>query len=116
MTLPIAPPTARPAPSAPRVARIVAIGLMGLTAIVAGTGVAVAVPTIDRVAPGGGRQGSETEIVLSGRSLGDVRELFFESGAIRVTEVANLDGNRVRARLVIPSDCPLGNHRLRLRT
>lgn len=116
MTLPIAPPTARPAPSAPRVARIVAIGLMALTAIVAGPGAAVAVPTIDRVAPGGGRQGSETEIVLSGRSLGDVRELFFESGAIRVTEVANLDGNRVRARIVIPSDCPLGNHRLRLRT
>jgi hypothetical protein len=75
-----------------------------------------AAPTIDRVFPGGGQRGSTVEIVLSGRSLAEVRELFFESGAIRVLEVANVDGNRVRARLEIPAACPPGNHRLRLRT
>ncbi|NBV44357.1 MAG: hypothetical protein EBR86_01645 [Planctomycetia bacterium] len=75
-----------------------------------------AAPTIDRVFPGGGQQGSTVEIVLSGRSLAEVRELFFETGTIRVLEVANVDGNRVRARVEIPAACPPGNHRLRVRT
>jgi hypothetical protein len=77
---------------------------------------ATAAPTIDRVAPGGGRRGSEIEIVLSGRSLASPQEVFFEEPGISILEVAGIDGNRVRARLAIAADCRPGNHRLRLRT
>lgn len=78
--------------------------------------VASAVPTIDRIAPGGGPRGGDVDILLSGRTLAEPRELVFEEPGIRVVELAAIDGNRVRARIAVAADCRPGNHRLRLRT
>lgn len=100
---------------APSPRTLLGIGGGAVLALVFGPAAAAA-PTIDRVAPGGGRRGSEVEVVVSGRSLGNAREVFFEEPGIRVLEVAGIDGNRIRARLAIDADCPPGNRRFRVRT
>jgi hypothetical protein len=77
---------------------------------------AVAAPGLNRIEPPAGKQGSEIEITISGTELDEPQELFFEEGRIAVKGMAAEKENVVKATLSIPADCPLGPHRLRLRT
>ncbi len=77
---------------------------------------AVAAPALNRIEPPAGKQGSEIEIAISGTELDEPQELFFEEGRISVKAVAAEKENVVKAMLSIPADCPLGPHRMRLRT
>ncbi len=87
-------------------------------------------PRLARVTPPGGQRGTTAIIELLGRNLDEPREiLFYESGitaeAIEKVETilaangkpAPVDpGTRVRVKLKIAADCPLGAHGFRLRT
>jgi hypothetical protein len=107
--------TRRPS-SATRRRRLLAGLLIGLaTGLLAGRP-ALATPAISRIEPPGAPRGSEIEVVFRGRDLANPRELFFEDGRIEVTKLEGVDGGTVKATLRLPSDCPTGRHRLRIRT
>ncbi|MFM8633919.1 MAG: PPC domain-containing protein [Planctomycetia bacterium] len=77
---------------------------------------AVAAPALNRIEPPAAQQGSEIEITISGTELDEPQELFFEDGRITATAIATDKENVVKATLSIPADCPLGPHRMRVRT
>ena len=77
---------------------------------------AAAAPVIDRIQPPGGPRGAELSVELRGRDLDEAEELVFENGGIAVAGLEQVDPQTVRARLRIPPDCPLGAHRIRIRT
>ena len=77
---------------------------------------AVAAPALSRIEPPAAQRGTELEIRISGSELEEPQELFFEEGKITVKAVAEDKGNAIKATLSIPADCPLGPHRLRVRT
>ena len=77
---------------------------------------ALAAPALSRIEPPAARRGTEIEIRISGSELEEPEELFFEEGKITVKAVAEDKGNAIKATLSIPADCPLGPHRLRVRT
>jgi len=73
-------------------------------------------PEIDRFAPRGGRRGTEVDVVFSGQRLGDARGLLFYELGIAVKRLDVLPDRRVKARLALAGDCPLGPHALRMQT
>lgn len=85
-------------------------------ATLAATGTARADLAIERIDPGGGCRGTEIEIMLTGREFADPEQLWFEDGAISVVSLTAVDATHAKAVLRIPRECPLGSHRLRLRT
>jgi hypothetical protein len=72
--------------------------------------------SIDRIEPPGGTPGTEIEVRITGSDLAAPAELFFESGKIRVLSLEPEGDKVVKAKLQIPADCPLGGHRMRVRT
>ena len=96
----------------------------------AATSAAAGTPKLARLSPPGGQRGTTVEVEFSGRHLEQPREvLFYESGitvqSIEVVEIATgpngksvpvEPGLRVRVKIKIAADCPLGPHGLRLRT
>ena len=79
-------------------------------------GAVLAEPVIDRIEPGGGSRGSEFEIALVGKEFTDPEQLWFEDGSIAVVSLTAVDATHAKAVIRIPEGCPLGSHRLRLRT
>jgi hypothetical protein len=99
-----------------------AVCLLGSFAV-AGT------PRLSRVTPPGGTRGTEVAVEFIGRYLDEPKDvLFYETGisvkAIEKVETMTINGRtvpadagtRVRVKLDIAADCPLGAHGLRLRT
>ncbi len=72
--------------------------------------------SIDRIEPPGGAPGSELEIRITGNDLNSPAELFFEDRRIEVLSLEPDGEKAAKATLRIPSDCPLGGHRVRVRT
>jgi hypothetical protein len=89
---------------------------VALASILAVAATAYGEPSLDRIEPPGGRQGSRVEIRITGTDLDRPQELFFEESRIRVDAIAADKDNVVTATLDIPADCPPGPHRLRVRT
>lgn len=77
---------------------------------------AAAAPAIDRIQPPGGPRGAELAVEFRGRDLAATREVCFEDGTIAVTGLEQVGPGIVKATLQIPADCPLGGHRVRIRT
>ena len=75
-----------------------------------------AVPEIDRFTPRGGQRGTEVEVIFSGQRLGDARGLLFYEPGIAVKSLEVLPDKRVKTRLALAGDCPLGPHALRLQS
>src|SRR5580658_244537 len=86
-------------------------------------------PNLQRIVPPGVQRGTTVDVQLQGRYLDKPEEvLLYEPGMTvetiemlvdadvngRTTKIEN--GTRVRVRLAIADDCPLGLHGLRLRT
>jgi hypothetical protein len=92
--------------------------LVAFTSIVAlSAGVLfAAAPEIERFMPRGGRRGTEVEVILSGQRLGDARGLLFYEPGISVKSLEVLPDKRVKTRLALAGDCPLGPHALRLQS
>ena len=75
-----------------------------------------AVPQLDHFLPRGGQRGTEVDVIFSGQRLADARFLLFYESGIGVKSLEVLPDKRVKARLVLAADCPLGPHALRLQS
>jgi hypothetical protein len=83
-------------------------------------------PHVTRLSPPGGQRGTTVEVEFTGRHLEQPREvLFYEPGitveAVKPVETTGREqpvdpGTRVRVRLKLADDCPLGPHGVRLCT
>jgi hypothetical protein len=87
-------------------------------------------PRLTRISPPGGQRGTTVEAYFTGRYLDEPREVLFYESGITVESVEALagevdiagrkeriePGTRVRVRLKLADDCPLGSHGIRLRT
>jgi hypothetical protein len=73
-------------------------------------------PSVDVVLPRGGQRGSETTIAFHGQRLADAAGILFHEPGIELLSIEAPDEGRAVARVRIAPDCPLGEHRLRLRT
>lgn len=87
-------------------------------------------PRLARLLPPGGQKGTTVEVDFTGRNLDQPREVLFYEPGITVESLNSLEsivgpngkdvpvatGTRVRVRLKLAADCPLGPHGVRLRT
>ena len=90
--------------------------LLWLLAVMLAARPAVAAPVIGRIMPPAGQRGTECEVTITGSRLDGAEELFFEDGLIEQVSLEQPDAKTVMLRLRIPEDCPLGSHRIRLRS
>jgi len=88
----------------------------GLLVITITTQPCQAAPAISRMMPPAGQRGAECEVTISGSRLDEAIELFFEDRLIEQVGLEQSDGKTVKVKLRIPADCPLGDHRVRVRT
>jgi len=75
-----------------------------------------AAPAIGRMLPPAGQRGTDCEVTISGSRLDGASELFFEDGLIEQVGIEQVNAGTVKVTLRIPADCPLGDHRVRVRT
>ncbi len=75
-----------------------------------------ALPEIDRFTPRGGQRGTEVEVIFSGPRLGDARGLLLYEPGIAVKSLEVLPDKRVKTRLALAGNCPLGPHALRMQS
>jgi hypothetical protein len=73
-------------------------------------------PRMRAIKPAGGQRGTEVEIAISGRRLGDAREILFYHPGITTANLQVVNDSEVKATLKIAQDSPLGLHDFRLRT
>lgn len=75
-----------------------------------------AAPAISRILPPAGQRGSECEVTITGGRLDEAFGLFFEDGIIEQVGLEQSSSSTVKVKLRIPETCPLGDHRMRIRT
>ncbi len=87
-------------------------------------------PRLSRLTPPGGQRGTQVEVEFLGTHLDQPRDVVFYESGISVDSMEMIEtiigangrpqdvpkGTRVRVRLKIAADCPLGSHGIRLRT
>jgi Bacterial pre-peptidase C-terminal domain len=87
-------------------------------------------PRLAKVYPPGGQRGTTVEVEFTGRGLDQPKEVLFYETGIAVESIVPVEtttapngksqpvdpGTRVRVKLKLASDCPLGAHGLRIRT
>lgn len=93
--------------------RLPGLVVMGL---LLAAGSSQAAPVIGRIMPPAGQRGETCEVTVTGSRLDEAGELFFEDGLIKQLGIEQVKGGTVKVRLQIPADCPLGDHRVRIRT
>ena len=67
-------------------------------------------PRLNSITPPGGQRGTEVDVRFNGERLDDAQEVVFYGKGIEVVELKTN-----KARLKIASDCPLGEHHVRIR-
>lgn len=92
--------------------RTLALALLAAFALTAG---AVA-PTLQNATPNGVQRGTEAEIKFNGSRLADAEEILFYEPGLKVLELKEVKDGYVLARVKIEADCPLGEHKIRVRT
>ena len=73
-------------------------------------------PQIGAVRPPGAQRGTEVEVTLGGARLGDAREILWYQPGIETVEIAKVDDNNIKAKLLVAPEARLGLHEFRLRT
>ncbi len=74
-------------------------------------------PRLGKISPQGAQRGTEKKITLSGQRLGqNPQEILWHDPGIEVRSLERIDDNQVAATLLVPENCPLGIHGMRLRT
>jgi len=73
-------------------------------------------PRTRSIRPAGGQRGTEVEVTISGRRLGDAKEVLFYHPGIEATNIKVVNDAEIKATFKIAADSPLGLHDLRLRT
>lgn len=105
--------------------------IVGCAALFAAASAASAgTPKLAKLSPPGGQRGATVEVEFSGRGLDQAREILFYESGISVESIEPVEsaigpngkaapveaGTRVRVKLKLAADCPLGPHGLRFRT
>ena len=87
---------------------------LGLTGLISST---FAIdPRLGSVSPPGVQAGVEVEMRFSGSRLEDAQELLFYKKGFEVLKIEEKTAKSVRAKIKVSSDCPLGEHPVRVRT
>ena len=73
-------------------------------------------PRTRSIRPAGGQRGTEVEVTISGRRLGDAQEVLFYHPGITATNIKVVNDAEIKATFKIAADSPLGLHDLRLRS
>ncbi|MEQ2008612.1 MAG: PPC domain-containing protein [Limisphaerales bacterium] len=92
--------------------RTLALALLVASVLTAG---AVA-PSLQNATPNGVQRGTEAEIKFNGSRLADAEEILFYEPGMKVLELKEIKDGYVLARVKIEADCPLGEHKIRVRT
>jgi hypothetical protein len=73
-------------------------------------------PQLAGIDPPGVQRGADTDVIISGQRLQDARGLLVYAPGIQVLSIQALDQGKVRARLRVAADSPLGEHEVRVWT
>jgi len=73
-------------------------------------------PTIDRIEPPAAWQGAAIDVKITGTELDGAAAIFFEQGRITAAAPTVENDKTLAVKLTVPADCPLGPHRMRVRT
>ncbi len=92
--------------------RTLALTLLAASALTAG---AVA-PTLQSTSPNGVQRGTEVELKFNGSRLADAEEVLLYEPGVKILELKEKKDNYVLARVKLDADCPLGEHKIRIRT
>src|SRR6516165_1374202 len=75
-----------------------------------------ATPRLRSLKPVGAQRGTEVEVTISGRRLGDAQEIVFYHPGIAATKLQVVNDAEIKASFKIAADSPYGLHDFRLRT
>ena len=92
--------------------RTLALALLAASALTVG---AVA-PSLRSTSPSGVQRGTEAELKFDGARLGDAEEILLYEPGVKVLELKEVKDSYVLARVKLDADCPLGEHKVRVRT
>lgn len=92
--------------------RTLALAMLTASVLTAG---AVA-PTLQNTTPNGVQRGTEVELKFNGSRLGDAEEIMLFEPGVKVLELKEVKDGFVLARVKVEADCPLGEHKIRVRT
>jgi Bacterial pre-peptidase C-terminal domain len=87
-------------------------------------------PRLSRITPPGGQRGTSVDVEFLGKALSKPKDVLFYETGLTVEKIEDVDtavgpngkpapvdpGTRIRVRIKIAADCPLGGHGLRLST
>jgi len=73
-------------------------------------------PRLGSVSPPGVQAGTEVELSFNGSRLNDAEEILFYKKGFEVLKIEETAANRVRVKVKVAADCPLGEHPVRVRT
>src|SRR6267142_823291 len=73
-------------------------------------------PQLESIAPAGGQRGTEVELNFKGERLQDADEIICYEPGIQIVKLTAGTNEIAKAQVKIASDCPLGEHHLRVRT
>lgn len=93
-------------------ARTLTLTLLAAAAV---TAVAVA-PSLQNTTPSGLQRGTEAELKFNGSRLADAEEVLFYEPGVKVLELKEVKDGYVLTRVKLDADCPLGEHKIRIRT
>lgn len=73
-------------------------------------------PSVSALSPPGGQIGTDVEVTFTGARLDDVQQVLLYGTGLQALSVESKKTNQAKAILRIASNCPLGEHTMRLRT
>lgn len=74
-------------------------------------------PQLEIILPRGVQRGGERELVFQGARLADTEEILFHSAVgFEVKKIEVVNENSIKALVLVPETCPLGEHLVQLRT
>ncbi|MBI5800736.1 MAG: pre-peptidase C-terminal domain-containing protein [Verrucomicrobia bacterium] len=73
-------------------------------------------PALQSTTPNGVQRGTEVELKFNGSRLADAQEVLFYEPGVKVLELKEVKDSFVLARVKVEADCPLGEHKIRVRT
>jgi hypothetical protein len=93
--------------------RVVAVVLLAAGAALEAL---AASPSLSVILPRGGPRGATIDVEIHGGALGDAVDLLFHGTGITVSELAPESDTKVKAKLTVAPDCPIGVQPIRIRT
>lgn len=92
--------------------RTLALALLAASAFTA----AAVAPTLQSTTPNGVQRGTEVELKFNGSRLADAEEVLLYEPGMKILELKEVKDSYVLARVKLEADCPLGEHKIRIRT